>query len=162
MSIKTAISKFDKKLIRYLDIMVSLLLITMFLTIMVSITFRYVFNSPIIFTEESARYVMFYMVLIGASLGIRRNQHPALTFIISKFPKNILCKWNIVIDIIIFFVLIIILKEGYLMAIDEAIMKTPALRISFFWVYLAFPIGTVLMMIQIISKYIFGKNKLNG
>lgn len=48
------------------------------------------------------------------------------------------------------------------MAVDEMIMKTPALRISFFWVYLAFPIGAFLMMVQILASYIFGKRSFPG
>ncbi|MHC4572510.1 MAG: hypothetical protein ACYS76_00010 [Planctomycetota bacterium] len=45
------------------------------------------------------------------------------------------------------------------MAAEERIGKTAALRISFFWVYLALPIGSLLMMLEILAKHITGTKK---
>ncbi|GAI30079.1 unnamed protein product, partial [marine sediment metagenome] len=114
-------------------------------------------NIPVFGAEELARYIMFYMVMLGSAVAFREEIHPALLFVIQKFPIKFLRIWNFIKDIIIIIILIIIFKEGYLMALNEVIMKSPALRISFFWVYLAFPIGALLMIFQIIANYIFGK-----
>ena len=134
----------------------------MFITIIISIVFRYIINLPIFWTEELARYIMFYMVMLGSAVAFREEKHPALLFVIQKFPIKFLRVWNFIKDIIIIVILIIIIKEGYLMAVDEMIMKSPAMRISFFWVYLAFPIGALLMIFQIIANHIFGeKNSKN-
>jgi TRAP-type C4-dicarboxylate transport system permease small subunit len=150
-------NKFDKILFNFIKALISLLLILMFTIIIIGIFFRYIINIPIFGTEELARYIMFYMVMLGSAVAFREKKHPALLFIIQKFPVKFLKVWNFIKDIIIIIILIIILKEGYLMAVDEMIMKSPALRISFYWVYLAFPIGALLMIFQIIANYIFGK-----
>ena len=47
------------------------------------------------------------------------------------------------------------------MAVEEWIGKTPALRISFFWVYLALPIGACLMMVEIVAKNALGEEAGN-
>lgn len=44
------------------------------------------------------------------------------------------------------------------MAISNIIKETPALRISFFWVYVALPLGALMMIIQIVLSYIFKEN----
>ena len=150
-------NKFDKILIKLIKTLVSLLLVFMFIIVIIGIFFRYIINIPIFGTEEFARYIMFYMVMLGSAVAFREEKHPALLFVIQKFPIKFLRVWNFIKDIIIIIILIIIFKEGYLMAVDEMIMKSPALRISFFWVYLAFPIGALLMIFQIIANYIFGK-----
>lgn len=150
-------NRFSKILLKIIEISVSSLLVLMFTIVMISIFFRYVINLPIFWSEELARYTMFYMVMLGSAVAFREERHPALLFIIQKFPNKFLKVWNFIIDIIIIIILIIILKEGYLMAVGEMIMKSPALRISFFWIYLAFPIGALLMISQIIANYIFGK-----
>jgi len=150
-------NKFDKILIKSIKALVSLLLVFMFIIVIVGIFFRYIINIPIFGTEEFARYIMFYMVMLGSAVAFREEKHPALLFVIQKFPIKFLRVWNFIKDIIIIIILIIIFKEGYLMAVDEKIMISPALRISFFWVYLAFPIGALLMIFQIIANYIFGK-----
>lgn len=150
-------NRFDKILFKFIKTLISLLLVLMFVVIIIGIFFRYIINVPIFGTEEFARYIMFYMVMLGSAVAFREEKHPALLFVIQKFPTKILRVWNFIKDIIIIIILIIIFKEGYLMAVDEMIMKSPALRISFFWVYLAFPIGALLMIFQIIANYIFGK-----
>ena len=150
-------NKFDKILIKIIKTLVSLLLVFMFIIVIIGIFFRYIINIPIFGTEEFARYIMFYMVMLGSAVAFREEKHPALLFVIQKFPIKFLRVWNFIKDIIIIIILIIIFKEGYLMAVDEMIMISPALRISFFWVYLAFPIGALLMIFQIIANYIFGK-----
>jgi len=150
-------NKFDEILFKFIKTLMSLLLAFMFVIIIIGIFFRYIINIPIFGTEEFARYIMFYMVMLGSAVAFREEKHPALLFVVQKFPIKILRAWNSIKDIIIIIILIIIFKEGYLMAVNEMIMKSPALRISFFWVYLAFPIGALLMISQIIANYIFGK-----
>jgi TRAP-type C4-dicarboxylate transport system permease small subunit len=95
--------------------------------------------------------------MLGSAVAFREERHPALLFIIQKFPIRFVKVWNFIKDTIIIIILIIIFKEGYFMALNGIIMKSPALRISFFWVYLAFPIGALLMISQIIANYIFGE-----
>jgi TRAP-type transport system small permease protein len=154
--------KFDKNLLKFIETSVLLLLILMFLVVITSTFLRYVFNSPFFWAEELARYIMVYMVMLGSAVAFRKAKHPSLLFIIQKFPNKFLKIWNLFKDTIIIGILIIIFKEGIFMAIDEAIMKSPALRISFFWVYLALPIGAFLMIYQIIANYIFGGKLLKN
>jgi len=150
-------NRFDKILLKLIEISVSSLLALMFIIVIISIFFRYIINLPIFWTEELARYIMFYMVMLGSAVAFRDEKHPALLFVIQKFPIRFVKVWNFIKDTIIIIILIIIFKEGYLMAVDEMIMKSPALRIPFFWVYLAFPIGALLMISQIIANFIFEK-----
>jgi TRAP-type C4-dicarboxylate transport system permease small subunit len=131
------------------------LLFLMFFVVMLEVISRYVMKTPFFWTDELARYLMFYMVMFGSSIALREERHPALLFIIEKFPKKIKNLWFIIVDVIISILLIIIFKEGLSMAIDALNMKTPALRIPFFWVYLALPIGSLLMLYQIATKYIY-------
>ncbi len=136
---------------------VAALLAIMALLILKEVIFRYVFAAPAFWTEELARYVMFYMVLLGSSIAIREERHPALLFVIQNFSPRFRRIWRIFIDVLIFAVLVAVFREGLVMAVDEIITRTPALRVSFFWIYLALPLGSLLMMIQIIAKHVFGK-----
>lgn len=150
--------KIDQVLLGVIRVTTAILLMIMFIVIIKEVVFRYALNSPAFWTEELARYVMFYMVLIGSVAAIREQRHPALTFIIQKFPVRFHRIWSLLIDALVFLVLIVVLVEGCLMAVHERIGKTAALRISFSWVYLALPIGAFLMMVQIIAKHVFGKD----
>ena len=157
MSVAPRYRKIDHILLGVIRLTTAILLMIMSIVIIKEVIFRYALNAPVFWTEELARYVMFYMVLIGSVVAIRQQRHPALTFVIQKFPVRFRRIWNLLIDALVFLVLIVVLKQGALMAVRELIGKTPALRISFFWVYLALPIGAFLMMVQIIAKHVFGK-----
>jgi TRAP-type C4-dicarboxylate transport system permease small subunit len=161
MALNSKYRRFDNVLVGIIQAATAVLLMTMFVVIMMEVIFRYVLTSSPFWTEELARYVMFYMVLMGSVVAIREERHPALTFIVQKFPVRFRRVWNLLIDGLVFFVLIFVLREGYRMAVDEWIGKTTALRIPFFWVYLALPVGAFLMMVQIVAKHILGKKAFN-
>jgi TRAP-type C4-dicarboxylate transport system permease small subunit len=148
-------NKFDKILLKLIEISVASSLALMFIIVITGVFSRYIFHHPIFGIEEFARYTMFYMVMLGSAVAFREETHPALLFIIQKFPIRFVKVWNYIKDTIIIIILIIIFKEGYFMALKEIISKSPALRISFFWIYLAFPIGALLMISQIITNCIF-------
>ena len=155
----SGLRKFDKGLLVAIRIAVALLLVTMFVAIIWEVVARHVLERPAFWTEEFARYVMFYMVLIGSSVAIRQQVHPALHLIISRFGPRVHFVWRLSIDVLIFLVLIVILVHGFEMACEEWIGRTPALRIRFFWIFLALPIGAFLMMVQMVAKYVFGKQE---
>jgi TRAP-type C4-dicarboxylate transport system permease small subunit len=96
------------------------------------------------------------MVLIGSAAAARQEQHPALTFVIKRFTPRFRNRWSLLIDALVLLVLIVVFWQSCLMAAEERIGKTAALRISFFWVYLALPIGSLLMMLEILAKHITG------
>lgn len=149
----------DKILLKIIDALVLMLFIFMFIVIMIGVVSRYFFNAPVFGTEEVARTMMFYMVMLGSAVAIRRGRHPSLSFIIQKFPPRFLQKWNLFIDSIMLFVLIVLFIQGCIITHSGIPMKMPALRISFFWVYLAFPVGALAMISQLIAKHFFD-NKL--
>lgn len=162
MSLISKYGKLDNVLLGAVRVATAVLLVVMFGVIIVGVICRYVLDRPLSCAEELAKYVMFYMVLIGSAAATRAQQHPALTFIVRKLPPLFDKIWRVLIDALVFFVLIIILIEGYKMTVDERIMRTPTLRISFLWVYLALPIGAFLMMLEIIAKYVFGKKTFDN
>ncbi|MGB9857428.1 MAG: TRAP transporter small permease [Dictyoglomaceae bacterium] len=147
--------RFDSIVNTIIENLSNILLFLMFSVVILEVISRYVMKMPFFWTDELARYLMFYMVMLGSSIALREERHPALLFIIEKFPKRIKNLWSTIVDIMIAILLIIIFKEGLSMAIDALSMKTPALRIPFFWVYLALPIGSLLMLYQLVTKYIY-------
>lgn len=147
------IQKRDDVLLDVIRVGTAILLVIMFVVIILEVIFRYILASPVFWTEELARYVMFYMVLVGSAAGIRQGQHPVLTFVVQEFPVRFRRKWYVAIDGLVFFVLILVFWQGWVMAAEEWIGRTAALRISFFWVYLALPIGSFLMMVELVAKY---------
>lgn len=115
---------------------------------------RYILSAPVFWGEETARLMMFFLVLTGSALAIRLVQHPRLTMLSDLLPTRSR-KWLAVIsDSVVLATLIILLLQGIDLAIEEGIMRTPALRISYFWVYLAYPIGAALALFQLAGTHL--------
>lgn len=140
--------KCDKFILNFLRTSTSILLFAMFIVVMLGVIFRYAMSSPAFWTDELSRYLMFYMVMLGSSIAIREGRHPSLRFVIENFPKKLLKVWELLIHIIVLGVLVVILIKGWQMAIDSTIMKSPAMRIPFTWVYFGLPLGSAFMILE--------------
>lgn len=113
---------------------------------------RYVFNAPVFWGEESARFMMFFLVLIGSALALRLDHHPRLTLFADMLPAGLRRAVRLAADTVVFGTLIVLLIHGTALALDEAIMRTPSLRLSYFWIYLAYPLGAVLALFQLAGR----------
>ena len=152
----SVLRRLDGWLFKALRAAVGTVLAVMFLVVVVGVVARYAFAAPIFWIEELARYLMFYLVLLGAAVALRSDIHPRLTLILDRLPAGTRHAWSVLLDLGLAILLVVVLLEGLAMAVDEAIMRTPALRLSFFWVYLALPIGAALMLLQLVLRYAFG------
>jgi len=157
LSLDTQMRRVENSLLRFIRAGTAVLLAIMFVVIILEVLFRYVLALPVFWTEELARYVMFYMVLIGSAAAAREDLHPALTFVTAGLGARFRRWWRLFIDVLVFFVLVVVFWQGCVMAMEERIGRTAALRISFFWVYMALPIGAFLMMVELAARNIFGR-----
>ena len=130
-------------------------LAAMFATVITLVVARFVFGIAMFWGEELARYLMIYMAFIGAAVAMRCNLHPRLTVFVSMMPAGVQRGLEVVVTLLLMVTLVILFWHGLDVAREEGIMRTPALRIQYFWVFLAVPIGAVLMLIQLLSRPFF-------
>jgi TRAP-type C4-dicarboxylate transport system permease small subunit len=126
--------------------------IVMFTVVVTLVIARYVAKAPIFWGEEMARYSMFYMIMIGGAVAVREDRHLRLTLLIDRFPPALKRWWDWVLDFCVVVVLIVMVYQGADLAREDGGMMTPALRIAYFWIYIGFPIGTALMLLQVIAR----------
>jgi len=159
--LNTQMRRIENSLLGLIRASTAVLLAIMFVVIILEVLFRYVLALPVFWTEELARYVMFYMVLIGSAAAVRDQMHPALTFVVAGFGARFGRWWKLFIDVLVFFVLVVVFWQGWVMAVEERIGTAAALGVSFFWVYLALPVGAFLMMVELVAKNMFGPGGLD-
>lgn len=146
---------FADRLLFWLNaIIVGAILVVMSALVFYGIVARYILDAPPFWGEETARFMMFFVVLTGSALAMRLFQHPRLTMFADMLPARGRKGLTVISDAIVFGTLIILLVQGLDLAVEEGIMRTPALRISYFWIYLAYPIGAVLGLLQLIGVYL--------
>ncbi|MCI8996638.1 MAG: TRAP transporter small permease [Lachnospiraceae bacterium] len=119
-----------------------------FVTIL-QVIFRYLFNHPLLWTEELARYLGIFVILLASSVALKHEQHIGIDVFSSKLPPEKLKLMKM------FYALVILAVMGYLgyhsavLMIKSFFTPTPAMRIPIGIPYLG-------MLMGYICSFLFG------
>ena len=105
-----------------------------------------VFFTSFAWTEEVARFLLIWIAFLGAALAFQQGRHIAVTFVRDLMPLNlrrIITGAGILVAIAFLVTLAMI---GWKYSGIQSFQKSPSLRISMFWVYLAAPVGSAFML----------------
>lgn len=135
------------------------LFIVMLIVLVFQIVARQVFDMPLKWSEEFARFLFVYIGYFGVSSAIKEDQHVYIDFFVKKFPDVIQKIIHVLIQVIILGVLIIMVYIGGVMTIRKIPVKIVSLNLSYAYMYIALPVIGVLMVYRHIEKnYIWFKN----
>ena len=139
------------RIIKYLESIETnicrLLLMSMSVIVVVQVFSRYLFNYSFVWAEELVRYLMIWMVMIGAARVQAMGEHIRIDF----FPMLAGPRGRRLMDI--FFrlctltFLIILFVKGIKIAAFNRLFESSGLRISMLWPTLAIPIGALLIIL---------------
>jgi TRAP-type C4-dicarboxylate transport system permease small subunit len=126
------------------------LLGSMTLIVGANVALRYTTNHSLPWADEAARYLMIWMTFLGAGLALRMGGHVAITNLhdfISTRSQQIL-RAAIVVVLLIFFAFMVYVGWQYMQR--ARFQQTPALRLSFQYVYAAMPVGFSLLIVHLL------------
>lgn len=113
---------------------------------------RFVFDSPFSWSEEMARYLQVWMVLMGSALCMQRGQHITIDFLTSFFPRPLERAISIAMNLIIVAYMSVIVYFSSELMEASGFQTSPAMQIPMSWVYLSIPLsGTLLLVESLIS-----------
>lgn len=117
--------------------------------VFVNVALRYLTNQSIPWGEEVARHLMIWITFLGAGLALRFGGHVAIDSIFDRASSVIgVCHRSfVVVALALLFALMI--YHGVVYAELMRIQMTPATRISFGWIYLALPLGFLLLLLHL-------------
>lgn len=144
--------------------------ILFFITVILQIFFRYVLSTPLTWSEEAARYLNVWAVLLGAALAVKRKDHLRVDLIdnvVQKWPFRAQVGFYFFTTFISMLVVISLIKGGYQMTLDRWSVKLTMLPLPQGMVYLALLVGAIFMFwffLQQLIEYIrmFRNNKEGG
>jgi len=126
-----------------------LLFAAMILVTLLGVFFRYVMLNPFEWTEELARFLMLALSFLAINIALRKREHIAIQFLAQKLPNKVSKVLNYFVDILVGLFLVVLMKQGYLMA-TRTLLTASTLNISMFWIYLTVPLGAFLTILQLI------------
>lgn len=120
----------------------------MTLVAILGVFFRYVMQSPFMWTEEVARYLLVWMGFIAINIALRQDLHIKVE-LLPKFVPPVVAKIvSYLVDVLIAFFFIVLLKQGYLLTINN-MMTASMFPMSMAWILAAVPVAAALTLIQL-------------
>ncbi|UJF24496.1 TRAP transporter large permease subunit [Suttonella sp. R2A3] len=126
------------------------LFLLMFVILIAQIVARQLLDMPLIWSEEAARLIFVYVGMLGISIGIRNQQHVLVDFVCHFFSEHIR-RWVFsLVQVLIFISIMFFTYYGFVL-VKKASFTIVSLDISDKWLYLALPLGSILMLWRFIQ-----------
>src|SRR5690606_3206996 len=117
---------------------------------------RYIFNAPLTWSEELARYVFIWLSFLGGWLAWARREHLGIDLLAQALPPRL--RWLLLRFCEIIVVAFAIAAMVFGRRILEISVNQPSavLRLPMAWVYLAFYVGMTLIVVQTLVDWLSG------
>lgn len=144
----TSFIKGVDRLNKWVLYLIGILLLVMSVIIAYQVFSRFFLKTSLSWSEESARYLMAWLVFLGTAVALRKQALigvEAVADAVSPSMRRILK--SLVYLVCLAFGLFLFLKGIDMLDVVKN-QKSPAMRISMTWVYAAVPVGGLLMALN--------------
>jgi len=107
---------------------------------------RYVFDNPLVWSDEVASILFLWLSMLGAVCALRRGEHMRMTGLVSRVSPRVRAFLEALSVTAQLAFLVLILPHAWHYAEEEGFVVTAALEISNSWRASALPAGIVLMI----------------
>jgi TRAP-type C4-dicarboxylate transport system permease small subunit len=122
-----------------------------FLVMVLQVTSRYLLGSPLIWSEELARYLYIWACYLGAPVAMRRGTHIAITQFIDRFPLRAVRAIGVCLHIVALLFLAELAIQGAIVTVRSHTLEAITIPVPWSLIYLAAPVSAVLMMLQTVE-----------
>jgi len=149
---------------KFEEYLAATLLTVMTLLIFFQVLSRFIFNAPLAWSEESARYIFVWSIYISAALAVKRREHIRVEVGIMIFKGKARKVANLVGDLIFMLFSFVLLKDGLFLVqkLGQHVQYSPALGVPMDFVYIIIPLGYGLMLLRLIQKVIIDIKNFNN
>jgi len=109
--------------------------------------YRYVLMAALFWSEETLRYLHIWAIFLGAGLGVSRGMHVAIDAIFIALGPKMGAVLARAVQLIGCIFAIIIIVVGWNFSTFNTAVVSPTMQIPMLYVYIAIPVGGVLMLL---------------
>ncbi|MBM4305574.1 MAG: TRAP transporter small permease [Deltaproteobacteria bacterium] len=149
------LERISKRLNEVVKHLAAFLLAAMTILVFSQVLFRYLLEVPLDWSEELSTFTFVWMALLGASVGLKRNEHPRLDLFFNFFPKGMQKIVTVLCNFAILFMLMVLFVYGWKLTVSMKSQLTAALQYSVSFVYVVLPISAAIMFIHLAIQTIF-------
>ncbi|MFJ2993714.1 TRAP transporter large permease subunit [Pandoraea sp. NPDC087047] len=137
--------KCEEGLVRLLYVITGVLLAVEVVLLAAGVLARYVFDKPIVWSDELSSILFLWLAVFGACIAFRRAEHMRMTSFSARASERTRQFLEIMSVVIPMVFLSFVMPSAYDYASAQAFMTMPALEISGVWRAGALPVGLALM-----------------
>ncbi len=144
--------RLDRGLSVGVELVAGFLVLVEIAVLLAGVTARYVFHTPLVWSDELASILFLWLSMLGAVVALRRGEHMRMTGLVSRVgpqPRALLETLAITAPVAF---LAMILYHAVDYAMEEHFIITPALEISNAWRASALPAGLTLMLVAALFR----------
>jgi TRAP-type C4-dicarboxylate transport system permease small subunit len=149
-TLRAAILALDASVARVERVAIAALVGLLTLVTFAQVVSRYVFDDPLIWSEEAARYLFVWVTMVGVALGVREGGHYGLDIVLKRFPAMLRAVAGAVAAVVVLAFLAVLLVTGAQETQLAATQYSATLPMRMHWAYLALPVGAGLAMLHLI------------
>ena len=135
------------RLIAILEKVVAVALASIATLVVYQVFARYMLGSPPSWTEELARYLQVWLVLLASPICLWKGMHLAVDYVSPRLPPIARRQVRSLIHLLVGLFGLLLAVFGFRLIPVAALQVSPALGISMIWPYLAIPTSGLLMTV---------------
>lgn len=125
--------------------------VLMSLLVIAQVIFRYVFNDPLDWSEELARFTFIYLAFIGIGAAYGRRRHMFIDAVLIELPPRLrrIVEVSVACLATAFLVAVIGITIHTILDLYRMEVNTPALELPMAYIYVVIPLGLSALIAQI-------------
>jgi TRAP-type C4-dicarboxylate transport system permease small subunit len=144
-------------LYRLTEVVTNACLVLLFVVVNLGVFSRYIFQSPFIWTEELALFLLAWMVFLAGSLTIRRWENVRVTYFVEKLPGPAAVAIELASKVLVlaFLGVVLVLAARIIPQVGPT-ETAPALNVSMLIPQMGLVVGLGLMLVQMLGVLLEG------
>ncbi len=110
------------------------------------------FFTALSWSEELSRYLMVWLTFLGASMGVKRGTHIAVTFAVSPLAPRWRQGLALLVQLLALYFFLLVALYGWKLMNLQAFQVSAGLGVSMRYVYVSLPVGGLLCAVHIVSE----------
>jgi TRAP-type C4-dicarboxylate transport system permease small subunit len=147
-----AIARLNASLLRAIDGLAVVLFALLFLVVLAQIGFRYLLGSPLVWSEELARYIFVWVCFLGWLMAVGRNDHIVITMVRDRLGRAGRMLVLVVTELASIVLAAVLLWYGWALAARNLAVVTVTLPFPFAVVYAIVPAAAALIILFALTR----------
>ena len=134
-----------------------LCMVLILLLVIAQVAMRYIFNSPLTWSEELAVFVMIWLTFNGSLICMRDKEHIEVTILVDHLPRTlqrIVVAFSRLASV---FFLLVVAYYGSDLVMENMTVTSPANKISMGLVYTIIPLSSIGMAFYLVKAIAKGE-----